>query len=188
MLARRLGDRVGHWLVLNEPMVFVGAGHLLGVHAPGRRSLPAFPAAAHHATLAQAEGVGRCGRCCRPRPHRHHVFVLLRGARPARPRGQRGRRPPRGCPAQPLFTEPTLGLGYPTAELPALGWLLRRYHQAGDDQRMQFNFDFWGVQNYTREVVRRALAAAAGRGPGAGQKARGARLGNGLGDLSRIGV
>ena len=47
-------------------------------------------------------------------------------------------------------------MGYPTAELPTLGWLLRRYHQPGDDALLKFNFDFWGIQNYTREVVRAA--------------------------------
>lgn len=64
-MAHHLGDRVNHWLVLNEPMAFVGAGHLLGVHAPGRRHLGAFLAAAHHATLAQAEG-GRALRAALP--------------------------------------------------------------------------------------------------------------------------
>ena len=50
--------------------------------------------------------------------------------------------------------EPTLGQGYPTAELPALRWLLERYQKPGDEQRMRFDFDFWGIQNYTREVVK----------------------------------
>ena len=157
VLARRLGDRVGRWLVLNEPMVFVGAGHLLGVHAPGRRSLPAFLAAAHHATLAQAEG-GRALRALLPAPARIGTTFSCSAVGPARPGHAGSEAAARRVDAllNRFFTEPTLGLGYPTAELPALGWLLRRYQKAGDDQRMQFDFDFWGVQNYTREVVRRA--------------------------------
>jgi beta-glucosidase len=53
-----LGDRVRHWMVLNEPMSFVGHGYLTGRHAPGWRSPLAFCRAACHAALCQSE-VGR---------------------------------------------------------------------------------------------------------------------------------
>src|ERR1051326_4823340 len=53
---RTFGDRVKHWMVLNEPVVFTGAGYFLGIHAPGRKGLNNFLAAAHHAALCQAEG------------------------------------------------------------------------------------------------------------------------------------
>ncbi|MGI4872978.1 MAG: GH1 family beta-glucosidase [Janthinobacterium lividum] len=155
VLARRLGDRVGHWLVLNEPMAFVGAGHLLGVHAPGRRSPLAFGAAAHHAALAQAEG-GRALRAALPASARIGTTFSCAYVTPARP----GHRPSEAATRRAdallnrLFVEPALGLGYPTAGMPLLGWLLRRHLQPGDEQRLAFDFDFWGIQNYTREVVR----------------------------------
>jgi beta-glucosidase len=157
VLARRLGDRVQHWMVLNEPMVFVGAGHLLGIHAPGRRSLPAFLAAAHHATLAQAEG-GRALRAVLPEPARIGTTFSCSHLTPARPGHGPSEAATRRVDAllNRFFVEPTLGLGYPTAELPTLGWLLRRYHRPGDEALLKFDFDFWGVQNYTREVVRAA--------------------------------
>jgi len=50
------GDRVKNWMVLNEPMVFTGAGYFLGVHAPGKRGLNNFLSATHHAAMCQAEG------------------------------------------------------------------------------------------------------------------------------------
>jgi len=53
---RHFGDRVKNWIVLNEPMAFTGAGYFLGVHAPGKKGLSNFLAAAHHASLCQAEG------------------------------------------------------------------------------------------------------------------------------------
>lgn len=144
-------------MVLNEPMVFVGAGHALGVHAPGRRSLPAFLAAAHHATLAQAEG-GRALRAALPASARIGTTFSCSYCTPAQPGQAQSEAATRRVDAllNRLFVEPTLGLGYPTQELPALGWLLRRYQQPGDVERQRFDFDFWGVQNYTREVVRRA--------------------------------
>ncbi len=37
LCAGRFGDRVKNWMVLNEPMVFTGAGYFLGIHAPGKK-------------------------------------------------------------------------------------------------------------------------------------------------------
>ncbi|MET4072941.1 GH1 family beta-glucosidase [Hymenobacter sp. UYCo722] len=155
IVARRLGDRVPQWCVLNEPMVFVGAGHLLGIHAPGRRHLGAFLAAAHHATLAQAEG-GRALRAVLPATAQIGTTFSCSHLTPHRPGNALDEAATRRADAllNRLFVEPTLGLGYPVAELPALRWLLDRYHKPGDEQRMTFDFDFWGVQNYTREVVK----------------------------------
>ncbi|MGP1273145.1 MAG: GH1 family beta-glucosidase [Phycisphaerales bacterium] len=55
----RLGDRVGHWLTLNEPQVFLNLGHHTGTHAPGLElSLQEVVLAAHHALLAHGRAVG----------------------------------------------------------------------------------------------------------------------------------
>ena len=35
VIAKRFGDRVQHWMTLNEPQMFTGLGHVSGVHAPG---------------------------------------------------------------------------------------------------------------------------------------------------------
>src|SRR5690606_17202639 len=59
------GDRVKYWMILNEPMVFTGAGYFLGIHAPGKKGLTNFLAAAHHAALCQAEGA-RIAKSVRP--------------------------------------------------------------------------------------------------------------------------
>jgi beta-glucosidase len=50
------GDRVKHWIVMNEPMTFTGLGYFTGYHAPGRNGIGNFMKAAHHATLCMAEG------------------------------------------------------------------------------------------------------------------------------------
>ncbi|KUG09192.1 beta-galactosidase [Solirubrum puertoriconensis] len=154
LLARRLGDRVPYWMVLNEPMVFTGAGHLLGVHAPGRRSLGAFLAATHHAALAQAEG-GRALRAALPAGAQIGTTFSCSYLTPARADHPRDVAATRRADAllNRLFVEPALGLGYPMADLPVLRWL-ERYGLAGDEARLPFAFDFLGVQNYTREVVR----------------------------------
>jgi beta-glucosidase len=154
LMARRLGDRVRHWMVLNEPMVFVGAGHLLGIHAPGKRGLGAFLAATHHAALAQAEG-GRALRAALPAAAQIGTTFSCSYVTPHRPGLARDERATRRADAllNRLFVEPALGLGYPVDALPFLGWL-DRYVRPGDEARLPFAFDFLGVQNYTREVVR----------------------------------
>ncbi len=52
ILARGLGDGVGHWITLNEPWCSSFVGYGTTRHAPGRADLGAAPAAAHHLLLA----------------------------------------------------------------------------------------------------------------------------------------
>ncbi|MEB0249726.1 family 1 glycosylhydrolase, partial [Mucilaginibacter sp. 5B2] len=52
-----------------------------------------------------------------------------------------------------LYIEPLLGLGYPTDEVTALKGI-NKYILPGDEANMSFDFDFIGVQNYTREIVK----------------------------------
>ncbi|MGN6603210.1 MAG: hypothetical protein ACTHK8_12220 [Ginsengibacter sp.] len=71
-------------MVLNEPMVFTGAGYFLGVHARAKKGLTQFLPAVHHASLCQAEG----GRIIRSREAiliselRFPVPILIRSGKP----------------------------------------------------------------------------------------------------------
>jgi len=47
-VTRRLGDRVGNWITINEPFVAAFLGYWWGVHAPGETSRAAGLAAAHN--------------------------------------------------------------------------------------------------------------------------------------------
>jgi len=149
------GDRVKHWMVLNEPMVFTGAGYFLGVHAPGKKGLANFLAATHHAALCQAEG-GRIIRSLRQdckvgttfsyshvEPYRYHDDRDLKAAVKVDALLNR------------MFLEPLLGLGYPTADLTILD-RIERYIHPGDEKKLAFDMDFIGLQNYTREFVTHA--------------------------------
>lgn len=55
--AGHLGDRVEHFIMVNEPGVAAMLGHLLGQHAPGLSDLTAFSAAVHHLNLAQGQAL-----------------------------------------------------------------------------------------------------------------------------------
>jgi beta-glucosidase len=58
-VAEHLGDRVKHFVMLNEPNVAALLGHLLGIHAPGLQDLNAFASATHHLNLATGLGMGQ---------------------------------------------------------------------------------------------------------------------------------
>ncbi|MFJ9924570.1 MULTISPECIES: GH1 family beta-glucosidase [Streptomyces] len=52
LVGEALGDRVEHWITLNEPWCSAFLGYASGVHAPGRTEPAAALRAAHHLNLA----------------------------------------------------------------------------------------------------------------------------------------
>ena len=149
------GDRVKNWIILNEPTVFTAAGYFFGVHAPGKKGLDNFLAAAHHAALAQAHGarvvkslqrdshVGTTFSCSHVEPFslKERDIIAARKADVLLNR---------------FFIEPLLGMGYPTQEIKVLN-RIERYMKQDDDANLKFDMDFIGVQNYTREIIRHSL-------------------------------
>jgi beta-glucosidase len=149
---KHFGDRVKHWMVLNEPMVFTGAGYFLGVHAPGKKGLSNFLAAAHHAALCQAEA----GRTIRSYQSDFKIGTTFSYSDldPLRENHEKDAKAVVKVDAllNRFFLEPLLGLGYPTNDLKILQ-RVERFMQQGDEQRLAFQMDFIGLQNYTRERV-----------------------------------
>jgi beta-glucosidase len=152
---QKFSDRVKNWMVLNEPMAFTGAGYFLGKHAPGKKGLSAFLPAVHHAVLCQAEGgrviksldsslnVGTTFSCAQIDP--------VDNSRSAVEAAQRV-----DVLTNRLFIEPLLGLGYPAKDLKIL-YQLEKFMLPGDENKMKFDMDFIGLQNYTREVVQHSM-------------------------------
>jgi beta-glucosidase len=152
LVTQRLGDLVKDFIVLNEPMIFLTLGYLLGIHAPGKRSMKKFFAASHHALLAQAEAARTIRR---ELPHaRIGTTISTTAVYPASAR-------PRDKLAAERFDvlyntfylDPVLGRGYPTRHFPFLR-RIEKYVRPGDMTALQFDFDFWGINTYTRKVVR----------------------------------
>jgi len=69
LCTRRFGDRIRHWMVLNEPAAFTALGHLAGMHPPEHTSVNKFLASVHHACLCQAKG----GRIIRNNVKNSHI-------------------------------------------------------------------------------------------------------------------
>ena len=150
---KAFGHKVTHWMVLNEPTAFTVAGYFAGVHAPGRRGMANFMPAVHHAVVCQGEG----GRIIRRNVPNAKIGTTIFCA-PIDPLTE-SRRNQRAADrinalGNRLFIEPALGMGYPVQDAPLLEHLLKRCVQLGDLQRATFDFDFIGLQNYFRMVVR----------------------------------
>lgn len=66
LVASKLGDRVKHWMTINEPPCVVGLGYQEGVHAPGwKLSFAECLLAAHNLMLAHGRGVQALRAGCR---------------------------------------------------------------------------------------------------------------------------
>jgi beta-glucosidase len=151
LCVKNFGDRVKHWMVLNEPIVFTGAGYFLGVHAPGKRGLSNFMSSAHHAAICQAEG-GRIIKELLPQAKVGTTFSYSH-IEPYRLNNKDISAAKRtDALLNRMFIEPLLGLGYPIKDLKVLN-RIEKYMKAGDESRLAFDMDFIGLQNYTREIV-----------------------------------
>lgn len=151
--AKAFGDRVKHWMILNEPAVFTGAGYFLGIHAPGKTGLRNFIPAIHHAVLCMAEG-GRILRKLLPGDAQIGTTFSCSHIEPYSQKEKDVNAANRAdALINRLFIEPIMGLGYPVNEISALK-NIQKYMLPGDEQKMLFDFDFIGLQNYTREIVK----------------------------------
>lgn len=153
IVGQNLGDRVKNWIVLNEPMIFLTLGYLLGVHAPGKRGLARFLAASHHTLLAQAEAA-RGLRSVLPTDSQIGTTISCTAGYPSRPDSPRAVRAWRSFDAlmNRLYVDPVVGRDYPLTDLPTLKGI-RKFIQPDDMKKIRFDFDFWGINNYTSKKV-----------------------------------
>lgn len=153
--AKHFGDRVKNWMVINEPSVFTGAGYFLGIHAPGKKGITNYLKAMHHVTLATVAGakilrdkvadanIGTTFSCTHIEPFSQNQKDIDAAKRV-------------DTLLNRTFIEPLLGLGYPQEDLPVLK-KLNNYIKGDDGNNLAFDFDFIGLQCYTREVVKASL-------------------------------
>lgn len=150
--ARNFGDRVTRWMVLNEPLVFTGAGYFAGVHAPGRKGIKNFLPAVHHAALCQSFGAG----ILKSETPQALVGTTFSGSlvTPASNQHKHRKAAQRvNTLFNHLFLQPLMGKGYPTHRLPALN-RIEQFMRAGDEAALAYPMDFIGLQIYTRVVIR----------------------------------
>lgn len=151
--AEAFGDRAKNWIVLNEPFGFTSLGYMLGRHAPGKTGLDNFLKAVHHAALAQADGgrvlrseisnayIGTSFSCSAVHPH----TASAADAEAARKTDILLNR---------LFIEPLLGKGYPNENFKLIEKLELLNKSWKYTERLRFDMDFIGLQNYFPLVVK----------------------------------
>lgn len=148
---RALGDRVKHWMVLNEPSIFSSMGYLTGMHAPGRWGWFTFLKAVHHVGMAQAEG-GRIAKANMPDAAVGTCFQVtdIHGASGHEKDIKAAKR--LDAVLNRLMLDPLMGKGYPLEDF---HWLrfIERYIRDGDMEKLVHHFDFIGLQHYTRTVI-----------------------------------
>ena len=154
--AKHFGDRVKHWMVFNEPMAFTGLGYLSGQHAPGKRGLSKFLKSVHYVSMCQAAG-GRVLRDLVPNATIGTTFSCT-AVEPVNPNKKRHVVAARKADAlfNRLFIEPSLGMGYPLDDLTVFKGI-KKYIEPGDKEKLKFDFDFIGLQNYFRTVAKFSL-------------------------------
>ena len=151
--AEEFGDKIKNWIILNEPMGFTSLGYMLGKHAPGKIGLNNFLPAVHNAALAQAEG----GRIVRSLVSNAHIGTSF-SCSEVMPYTQRKEDVEAAkrmdILLNRLFIEPTLGRGYPQDNFVLMDKLHLHSKAWKYTEKMQFNFDFIGIQNYFAVTVK----------------------------------
>jgi beta-glucosidase len=151
-VARRLGDRVQHWITHNEPWVVAFVGHYEGVHAPGVRDLPTALRVAHHLLLSHARAVSRL-RAASPRSQ---VGITLNfSASRAASDAHEDRRAANlhDQYVNRWFLDPLFGRGYPSELMEVLG---SRFTAPAEHELREIAapIDFLGVNYYCPTFLR----------------------------------
>ncbi|MBV6492945.1 MAG: Beta-glucosidase A [Turneriella sp.] len=149
--ANRLGDRVKNFIVFNEPMIFLTLGYLLGIHAPGRYGFKNFFRASHNVLLAQ----GEAARLLKAKLPNAEIGTTISAtaAYPATENIKDINAAKRfDLLYNTFYLEAALYGKYTTDNFPFLK-KIEKYIIEEDMDKMQFDFDFWGINTYTRKIV-----------------------------------
>lgn len=155
IMAAQLGDRVDHWITLNEPWIHTVFGHILGTHAPGRRRPYRGFRVAHNLLL----GHGTAVDAIRAEAPNARVGITQaiwpvhdRISDAWRPYARRAH-----AIANELWMDPIILGTYPDEIASAVARQNRRNLRSGDAAQIARPIDFVGVNTYSRMVVKRGL-------------------------------
>ena len=146
--ATRFGDRIGHWIMFNEPSVFLSFGYLFGVHPPGLRDRDAFGAAVHHMSLATADGARLIRAEC-PSAKVGTVLNLVPVEALSDDPGDLAAAALADNLLNRAYLDPIFRGAYPE---PIATFAAPHIHD-GDLERVRVDLDFLGVNHYSRARV-----------------------------------
>ncbi|MCW3093231.1 MAG: beta-glucosidase [Ferruginibacter sp.] len=152
--AEAYGDKVKNWIIINEPFGFTSLGYMIGRHAPGKTGLENFLPAIYHTSLAQAEG-GRIIRNLVPYAHIGTAFSFSQVVPHSDKKEDLAAANRVDILMNRLFIEPVIGKGYPIDDSFKFLEKLQLHNKAWKfADRLQFDFDFIGLQYYFPVVIK----------------------------------
>ena len=151
VVTRALGDRVKHWITINEPFEHAFFGYVTGMHAPGLHRPWSYPTVIHHQLLAHGMAVERIRENC---PGAQVGIALSLTPIHASPEGDPEKNQAAARTANEFMNfitlDPLLRGRYPEDLSRRLRWFLPRIAQ-DDMKRIGAPLDFIGINNYQRE-------------------------------------
>lgn len=159
VVSRALGDRIHHWMTLNEPWCIAFLSHQIGAHAPGLRDWSAAIKAAHHVLLAHGRALPILRQNCATAQPGIVLDYALSEPASASWHDYQATRFTDGYHNR-WFLDPLYGRGYPAD-------IVRHYEQMdvmpadliqpGDLETIAVQTDFLGVNYYARTIDRAAI-------------------------------
>lgn len=152
VVARRLGDRVQHWITHNEPWVVAFLGNLMGMHAPGWQDLGLALQVGHHVMLSHGLAVPILREASSPSAQ-VGITLNLSPVYPASdsPQDAAAAHAADGF-SNRWFLDPLFRRAYPEDMWARFGPFVPRV--AADDMEIIARpIDFLGINYYTRSVV-----------------------------------
>lgn len=162
VVGERLGDRVGHWITLNEPWCVSELGYSTGQHAPGRKeSRQVVAQADHHLMLAHGLAVRALRQACSTDIEvgiTLNTFVTI----PQSDSQEDAQAAERAWVHMTgWWTEPLLRGHYPPEAIEARGEDVPHIEQ-GDMEIISTPTDFLGLNLYSRQIVRASTSEETG--------------------------
>lgn len=155
VVARRLGDRVRHWITINEPCSTTVMGHVTGEHAPGVSNLALILPVTHHQLLAHGLAT-QAIRTESPRPVEVGITLNVSAFEPASDREDdvMAMRLYEGV-WQDIYLEGLYHQSYPEEVVTILRMLGAPDDtiREGDMATIATPTDFLGLNYYTRTIV-----------------------------------
>lgn len=148
-VAERLGDRVKHFVMFNEPNVAALAGHLLGMHAPGLTDMNTYAAATHHLNLATGLGLAQLRGMSRG-----WELGTVINLQPVHPFSDKDSDIEAKKMLDALWNRSTLDPLFKGVYPDIMMGMLEDIVQAGDLGKIQQPLDFLGLNLYTRFIVK----------------------------------
>ncbi len=152
VISRALGDRVKHWMTINEPWVSSFIGYGIGEHAPGLKDWESYLRAGHYLLLAHGKAV----RVLRANGDADTKIGLANAMTWSSPASERPEDVAAAARHHSFFNrwflDPLLKGEYPQDVFEAVGGKLVPI-EPGDMEIIVAPIDFIGVNYYTRGII-----------------------------------